>query len=47
MTFNGRPGSAGLTVDVDVVLNFPQGDSGVSESETLQAKALPAGGFCE
>jgi hypothetical protein len=46
VTLNGRYGAAGFTADVDVVLNFPQGDSGASESETLQAKAIPAAGAC-
>jgi hypothetical protein len=46
VTFNGGIGSAGFTLDVDAVLTFSQGDSGASESETLQAKALAATSGC-
>jgi hypothetical protein len=47
VTINGSfYGSSSVTLDVDLVLNFPPGDAGVSESETLQAKALPVAGSC-
>jgi hypothetical protein len=44
---SGKYGTAAFTMDVDVALTFPLGDSGASESETLQVKALPAGSVCK
>jgi hypothetical protein len=43
---NGSYYSSSFTVDVDLVLNFPLGDAGVSESEILQGKAMPVSGAC-
>jgi hypothetical protein len=47
VTINGNfYGLSAVTLHVDLVLNFPPGDAGVSESETLQAKAIPVAGSC-
>jgi hypothetical protein len=45
VTVNGSLGMS-PTIDVDAVLSFPQGDSGVSESEPLQARGVVAAGNC-
>jgi hypothetical protein len=42
VTFRSRDVLPDLVVDVDAVLNFPQGDSGASELETLQATGIAA-----
>ena len=46
VTINGYPYRAGFTVDVDLVLTYPIGDSGASETETLQANAIPSDFTC-
>lgn len=46
VTFNGSPWSSALTVNIDAVLTFPQGDAGITDPEAMQVTALPAGGPC-
>jgi hypothetical protein len=47
VAFNGSPFTkAGFTVDIDAAFTFPQGDAGTSDSETLQATAIPASSAC-
>lgn len=43
VTFGSGDLSPGLIVDVNVVLTYPQGDSGASESENLQTSVAAAG----
>jgi hypothetical protein len=45
-TVTVHSGSAGTSLDIDAVLTFPVGDSGASQSETLQAQAVTPTSSC-
>jgi hypothetical protein len=46
VTMNGSFGRPGFSVTVDAVLIYQQGDSGVSESESLRVRSMPGAVTC-